>query len=82
MSGKRFVFIDICKNSETKFIEKRAAPLLSRKASFLLPLWWCGRVVKMQCFESCEVYARRLESRRWNHKPTVNSVVHPSEVGK
>ena len=29
--------------------------------------WWRGRVVKVQCFESCEVYSRGFESRRWNH---------------
>ena len=39
-------------------------------------------MVKAQCFESCEVHSHGFESRRWNHKPTVNSAVHPSEVGK
>ena len=39
-------------------------------------------MVKAQCLESFEVHSFRIESRRQNHKPTVNSAVPPSEVGK
>ena len=35
--------------------------------------WWCGRVVKAQCFQSCEVYSRGFESRRWHHYPQAKS---------
>ena len=36
-------------------------------------IWWCGQVVKVRCFESCEVYSRGFESRRWNPQPQANS---------
>ena len=35
--------------------------------------WWCGRVVKAQCFESCEISLRGFESSRRNYEPQANS---------
>ena len=41
-------------------------------------------MVKVQWFESCEIYSREFEScrRNPNKKPTVNSTVHHSKVSK
>ena len=43
-------------------------PLASAKLEIHYPIQHrCGRVVKPQRFESCEVYSRGFQPRRWNH---------------
>lgn len=37
--------------------------------------WWCGRVVKAQCLESCGVFSYGFESHRRSHNPTANSAL-------
>ena len=39
----------------------------TKVANYFIFEWWFGRVAKAQCFESCDVYSRGFESRRWNH---------------
>ena len=42
---------------------------------------WCRKVVKgRKCFESCRVYQRGLESRRWNLQLTRKQASCPSPV--
>ena len=48
----------------------------------ILKLNGVAKGLRCSVFQSCEVYSRRFESRRWNHKPPVNSAVHPSGVSK